>query len=203
MSDGARPSRAKFLFIVALFALPIVASYLAYFVWRPAGAVRNYGVLLAPQTLPETLRLTQVLGGDALPLSTLRGKWLLVQVDPASCGTACERKLYAMRQVRLMQGRDQTRLERLWIVSDGKTPAPALQENYAGTLLLADKTQVLLPTLAQASAPGSTSQADAGAQQGIYLIDPLGNLILRWPAAPDIKRMHKDMERLLRASQIG
>lgn len=213
MSAAAKPARAKLLFIIALFALPIIASYLAYFVWRPAGGVKNYGVLLPVQTLPESVRLDSVTGGAPITLKTLRGKWLLVQADPAACDKICEAKLYAVRQVRLMQGRDQTRLERLWILSDGGVPKPTLQQNYAGGLFVVDKARVLLPALAAADQyaarfPGGARQAPDG--QGVYLIDPLGNLIMRWPVSADaeriqkdVKHMHKDIERLLRASQIG
>ncbi len=213
MSAAAKPARAKLLFIIALFALPIIASYLAYFVWRPTGGVKNYGVLLPVQTLPESVRLDPVTGGAPITLKTLRGKWLLVQADPAACDNTCEAKLYAARQVRLMQGRDQTRLERLWILSDGGVPKPTLQQNYAGGLFVVDKARALLPALAAADQyaarfPADARQAPDG--QGVYLIDPLGNLIMRWPVSADaeriqkdIKHMHKDIERLLRASQIG
>lgn len=206
MSAAAKPARAKLLFIIALFALPIIASYLSYFVWRPAGGVKNYGVLLPVQTLPESIRLYPVSGGDPITLKSLRGKWLLVQADAAACDAACQAKLYAARQVRLMQGRDQTRIERLWILSDGGAPGAAMQEKYAGSLFVTDKTQALLPLLtaadktASSAAPGTQHEPSG---HGIYLIDPLGNLMMRWPEHPDIKRMHKDIERLLRASQIG
>lgn len=213
MSAAARPARAKLLLIIALFALPIVASYLAYFVWRPTGGVRNYGVLLPVQTVPESVRLYSVTDGEPIALKSLRGKWLLVQVDGAACDKTCEAKLYAMRQVRLMQGRDQTRLERVWILSDGGVPSATLQQTYAGGLFVVDKAGALLPllTTADKAASGAALSTQHGPpKQGIYLIDPLGNLIMRWTISPetehlnnDIKHMHKDIGRLLRASQIG
>ena len=193
MPDVVKPNRTKFLLIVALFALPIVASYLTYFVWPPQGGVKNYGELIKPETLPETLTLTALESGVPTTLQTLRGKWLLVQVDAASCPRACEQKLYAMRQVRLMQGREQDRVLRLWLVEDGRAPTTLLQQKYEGTLLFADPARALIAKLAAHFDP----------KQGIYMIDPRGNLMMRWPAAVDIKRMHKDIERLLKASQMG
>jgi cytochrome oxidase Cu insertion factor (SCO1/SenC/PrrC family) len=193
MQDVAKPNKTKFLVIVALFALPIVASYLTYFVWTPKGGVKNYGALIKPETLPETLTLTAINSGAPTTLQTLRGKWLLVQVDAASCPQACEQKLYAMRQVRLMQGREQDRVLRLWLVDDGRAPAALLLQKYAGTLLFADPARGLMAKLAAHSDP----------KQGIYMIDPRGNLMMRWPSEVDIKRMHKDIERLLKASQMG
>ena len=193
MQDAAKPNKTKFLVIVALFALPIVASYLTYFVWPPQGGVKNYGVLIKPETLPETLTLTALKNGAPTTLQTLRGKWLLVQVDAANCPQTCEQKLYAMRQVRLMQGREQDRVLRLWLVDDGRTPAALLQQKYDGTLLFADPARELIAKLATHFDP----------KQSIYMIDPRGNLMMRWPAEVDIKRMHKDIERLLKASQMG
>ena len=193
MQDVAKPNKTKFLVIVALFALPIIASYLTYFVWPPKGGVKNYGALIKPETLPESLTLTALESGAPTPLQTLRGKWLLVQVDAASCPPACEKKLYAMRQVRLMQGREQDRVLRLWLVEDGRTPAAPLLQKYEGSLLFTDPSRSLIAKLARYFDP----------QQSIYLIDPRGNLMMRWPAEVDIKRMHKDIERLLKASQMG
>ena len=195
MQNGAKPNKTKFLLVVGLFALPILASYLVYFVWPPQGGVKNYGELVKPETLPETLTLAQLEGGTAT-LKALRGKWLLVQVDAGNCPSTCTQKLYAMRQVRLMQGREQDRVLRLWLVDDASMPAPALKQQFDGTQLLSDPARALIPTLAP--------QSDAKQyKQYIYLIDPLGNYMMRWPANPDIKRMHKDLERLLKASQIG
>jgi cytochrome oxidase Cu insertion factor (SCO1/SenC/PrrC family) len=193
MQDDAKPNRAKFLLIVTLFALPIIASYLTYFLWPPQGGVKNYGELITPETLPETLTLTALETGVPTTLKTLRGKWLLVQVDAGGCPQTCEQKLYAMRQVRLMQGREQDRVLRLWLVEDGKSPSVQRQQKYAGTLLFADPARALIAKLA----------AHLDPKQGIYMIDPRGNLMMRWPADADIKRMHKDIERLLKASQMG
>ena len=192
MQNGANPHRLKLVLVMATFALPVLASYLAYFVWQPQGATRNYGALIRPETLPETLTFGAP-DGTTTPLKALRGKWLLVQVDGAACVDVCEQKLYAMRQVRLMQGREQDRVQRLWVIEDGRAPRAALQQAFAGTQLLTDPARALIAKLA----------AGGDVKQSIYMIDPLGNVMMRWPANPDIKRMHKDIERLLRASQIG
>lgn len=192
MQNNEKPNRAKLILIMAIFALPVVASYLAYFVWQPQAGTRNYGELIKPETLPESLAVT-ALDGAAVPLKTLRGKWLMIQVDVGACAHDCEHKLYVMRQVRLMQGREQDRVQRLWVIEDGQAPRAGIQQDYAGTQLLADPKRALLAKLA----------ADGAVKQYIYMIDPLGNVMMRWPANPDIKRMHKDIERLLKASQIG
>src|SRR5205814_8604880 len=169
---------------------PVAASYAAYYWFRPAGHV-NYGQLLDAQPAPE-------IGGklaDGAPfrLSGYRGRWLFLTVDPGACEDACQRKLYASRQARTIQGREQERVVRMWLQA---TDAPALAR-----LFLAEHPGLIVARVdpAQwAALPGV-----AGPSGNIYLIDPLGNIVLRYPADPDIKRMAKDLERLLRASRIG
>lgn len=192
MQKNENPNRLKLVLVMASFALPVIASYLAYFVWQPQGATRNYGTLIQPQTLPDTLTI-KALDGAPIPLKSLRGKWSLVQVDSAACGAECEKKLYAMRQSRLMQGREQDRVQRLWVISDNQAPRAALQQAYEGMQLVTDPARGLVSKL----------DADSDVTQYIYMIDPLGNVMMRWPANPEINRMHKDIERLLKASQIG
>ena len=192
MQNGANPHRLKLLLVMATFALPVLASYLAYFVWQPQGGARNYGALIKPETLPASLTLDAP-DGTPQPMTALRGKWLLLHVDNAACAAACEQKLYAMRQVRLMQGREQDRVQRLWVVEDGRVPRASLKPMVDGMQLLNDPARALVTKLV----------ADGDVKQYIYMIDPLGNVMMRWPANPDIKRMHKDIERLLKASQVG
>ena len=192
MQNDTNKNRKKLLLVVAVFVLPIVASYFAYYVWQPQGAAGNYGELISPAPLSESITLTN-LGGGETTLKALRGKWLMVQVDAGTCGAACEQKRYAMRQVRLMQGREQDRVVRLWLVTDDVAPNPLSQQKTDDMLLLKDASGALIAKL----------PAPINAKQHIYFIDPLGNLMMRWPANPDIKRMHNDIKRLLKYSQIG
>lgn len=192
MQSDASKNKKRLLLVMAVFAIPLLASYLAYFVWQPQGAVRNYGELIPPEPLPETLTLAKLAGGQ-ITLKELRGKWLMVQVDAGGCDSACEKKHYAMRQVRLMQGREQERVLRLWVVTDDAVPSPVLKQKIDSMMLLKDTSGTLIAKLS----------AKERVRQHIYLIDPLGNLMLRWPGDPDMKRMHKDLERLLKYSQIG
>ena len=192
MQNDTSKNRKKLILVVAIFVLPIIASYLAYYVWKPQGAVGNYGELIPPVTLSETITLTKLDGGDT-KLKELRGKWILVQVDAGACDVTCEQKIYAMRQARLMQGREQDRVVRLWLVIDHVAPSSQVKQKTEEMLLLKDASGALIAKL----------PTPINAKQHIYFIDPLGNLMMRWPANPDIKRMHKDIQRLLKYSQIG
>ena len=174
--------RAKLAALGMLFALPVVASYLTYYVWKPS-ASRSYGELLPTTPLPPATL-------SAAP--DIQGKWVLLVVDSGRCDEACTRKLYLMRQVRLAQGKHMERIARAWVIDDGTPPAPQLRGDFAGTVLLDDAAR-WLPHLPAAD----------GARRHIYLIDPLGNLVLRYPGDPDPKGLIKDLQRLLSVSQIG
>ena len=178
--ESVRRGRIKLALLGAFFALPFVLGTLAWWLdWAP-GATSNYGELVAPP---------QPLAGP--PFDALRGKWLLVSFDAAACDAYCEKKLYFMRQVRRAQGKDQDRVERLWVLTDDHQPRAEVLAAIEGTRLARD---AALP--AAFAAPGA-------ARDHIYLVDPLGNLMMRFPRDPDPSRMIKDLSRLLRASRVG
>jgi hypothetical protein len=118
------------------------------------------------------------------PFAALRGKWVLVSFDAAACNAYCERKLYFMRQVRRTQGKEMERIERLWAITDGGKPRPEVAAAIEGTHIV-------------------PFNDPAFSAEHIYLVDPLGNLMLRWPRDPDPSKMVKDLQRLLRYSRIG
>lgn len=183
-------SRAKLLLIFGVFAAPIIAAYVAYFFLAPGGRM-NYGDLLEPKPVPE-LALKDF-DGRPFRLAALKGKWVLVQWDAASCGAPCRAKLYGMRQIRLAQGKDMDRIERVWLVDDGEAPAPETVAEYAGAWVVDAKGSGL-----ERHFPAPLSVRDH-----VYLIDPLGNLMLRFPKDADPRRMVKDLSRLLKVSRIG
>ena len=117
------------------------------------------------------------------PLAPLKGKWVLVTFDAAACDAACEKKLYVVRQVRKAQGKDADRIERLWVLSDGGKPRPELLAAIEGAHV--------------------TPQELDFKGDDIYLVDPLGNLMMRFPRDPDPSKMIKDLQRLLKYSRFG
>lgn len=189
--DAARRARLKLLLLAAFFAAPLVLAWLTYrFEWG-IGASGNYGELVGPTALPE-LTLT-VLDGGQVSTSRLRGKWTLVQFDASRCDAYCGRKLYYMRQVRRALGKDMERVARLWVLTDSGTPAAAVVAAFEGTEILRTDNGRF------AAAFG----APAHLADHIYLVDPMGNLMLRFPRDPDPSKMLKDLQRLLKYSQIG
>ncbi len=181
--------------LLAVCIAPVLASYTAYYLLPPSGRT-NYGTLIEPQRPLPALKLHQ-LDGTPVPAATLRGTWLMVQADESACDAACEKKLWQMRQVRLTTGKDADRVRRLWLILDDAPLATSVLREYDGTLFLrarADEVAAFLPLPAE---PG------ARLADHIWLIDPLGNLMMRWPKDADPSRMKKDLLRLLKASGIG
>ncbi|MBW8329306.1 MAG: hypothetical protein K0M48_09195 [Thiobacillus sp.] len=182
--------RSKFLLLIAVFVVPVVAAYLAYFGWRPAGHT-NYGDLLKVTPLQKTAGVMH----DGMPfdLQKLQGKWVMVHVGPANCDANCVQQLYLMRQTRIAQGKEQSRIERLWVLTDNGVVDPALLRAHPGLYAWRPGGDVFVEQF----------PAGDGRAGHIYMVDPLGNLMLRFPARPDPKRMMKDLKLLLKASQIG
>ena len=177
------------LYILAAVCLaPFVASFAMYCLWTPAGGQVNYGTLLTPRPLPDAVLRTP--SGDALPLASLRGKWILLTLDAPDCADACAKKLYATRQARTMTGKERERVHRLWLTTAEGAPPAELATAHPDLRIAA-------------ASPAILAALPADASGAIYLIDPLGNLILRYPADPDIKKLNKDLGRLLYASRIG
>ena len=184
-----RSPRLKLLAILSLFALPIVASTLAYHYFRPA-TTANYGELLLPPAQITTAQFRGAEGG-AFEFSQLRGKWVLIASDSGACPDSCVAKLTLMRQVRLMLGRNAARVERVYVADDTRALAPQALAPYGGTVAVTPPTGMVLPL------------APVNDRAHVYLIDPLGNVMMRFPANAEPRRMLKDLERLLKASRIG
>jgi hypothetical protein len=178
-SDPLRRARVKLVLLGLFFAAPFALAWLAWWLdWAP-GAASNYGELIEPRPLAGA------------PFEQLRGKWVLVTLDAAACDAYCERKLYFMSQLRRAQGKNQERVARLWLLTDAGQPGAALRAAIEGTHIA--------PAAALAAAfPAANAPADH-----IYLVDPLGNLMARYPREPDPSRMLKDLQRLLKVSGIG
>ena len=185
--------RVKMLLVLALCAAPVVASYLAYFVIKPEGR-SNYGSLIQPtRSMPELA--LQRLDGRALPGQALRGQWLLLVVAPADCPAACEQRLYAQRQLREMLGRERDRLDKVWFVTDqGQPRAPLL------SALLAPPEVTVLRVEAAALAQWLVPEPGRALEDHLYLVDPMGEWMMRFPVEFEPAKVKRDIDRLLRAS---
>jgi hypothetical protein len=179
--QAPRRSRRTLVLIALVAVAPVLASYAAYY-WFPREKQVNYGELLPTAPAPE-------IAAAGFRLSDLRGKWVLVMAAPGACDAMCQSALYATRQARTIQGKEMERIARVWFATGDAKPGAALREQH--------------PDLTVVPAPGGALSAWPAGADRIYLVDPLGNLVLAWHRDPDIKNVARDIGRLLKASRIG
>jgi hypothetical protein len=186
--------RLKMLLVLAMCVSPVVASYLTYFVIKPQGRT-NYSDLISPsRDLPADLPLTK-LTGEAVPALSLRGQWLMAVVSDAACDASCEKSLYLQRQLRETLGREKARIDKVWFITDTAAPRAevmkAISQGTPATVL-----RVPREALAKWFAPATGQALDAH----IYIVDPMGQWMMRTPINPDPSKLKRDVEKLLRAS---
>lgn len=188
-STTKKNNKRTLILLVVVMAAPIVASYMLFFMNVRPDSV-NYGELL--EVKPLSGNALNQSDNTIFRIRQLRGKWALISVDSGSCDEQCRKKLYYMRQVRLIQNTEKDRIERVWLIDDGVAPAPVIASEFEGMLLINAKESDLLTAL-----PAKESKHDH-----IYLVDPIGNLMMRFPKNPDPAQMAKDIKRLLKVSQL-
>jgi hypothetical protein len=196
-SRRTRVGRLKMLAVLAVCAAPVIASYFTYYVIRPESRL-NYGELIDPQRQLPDLTAT-ALDGAAVPLPSLRGQWLLISVAGGACDAACEKHLYLQRQLREGLGKDKGRVDWVWLIADSAPVRPSLLAALSQATVLRVDAQQLGRWLAPAQ---GRQLADH-----LYLVDPLGNWMMRFPAVDGsrvdtaaAKNIKRDLERLLRAA---
>lgn len=192
-AERTKNGRWKMLLVLLLCASPVIASYITYYFIRPEGR-RNFGELIQPQRVVPNLTATQ-LSGASINLQTLTGQWMLVSVAGGACDASCQNHLYLQRQLRESLGKEKDRLDWVWLVSDAAPIPNALMP------ALKDATVLRLP-----AAQITTWMQPAQNQQltdHLYLIDPMGNWMMRFPPGMDAaaaKKAKSDIDRVMRAS---
>jgi hypothetical protein len=192
----SRRGRITMLLILFACALPVIASYFTYYVIRPQGRT-NYATLVEPQRPLPALEAVpaQDLDGRSVPLTTLKGQWLMIVVAPANCGKLCESNLFLQRQLREMMGAERDRIQKVWLVDSPDPVPPAVARAMAAK-----------PTVetyrVDRAALSTWLEPEAGHQleDHLYIVDPLGNWMMRTPANPDPVKLKRDVDKLLRAS---
>jgi hypothetical protein len=182
------------LLVLLVCAAPVIASYFTYFVIRPEGRT-NYSELVQPlRPVPGDLPLSN-LQGQAVQPATLKGQWSLVVVAGGDCNERCEKNLWLQRQLREVLGREKERLDKVWLINDTALARPqtvqAVTTGVPVTVL-----RVPREALAAWLQPAQGHQLE----DHMYIIDPLGNWMMRVPAQPDAAKLKRDIEKLLRAS---
>lgn len=196
LAEDARRTRAgrwKMIALLLVCAAPVIASYFTYYVIRP-DSKRSFGVLIEPQRpLPEVLALD--LAGATHRLPELKGQWVLLSVGPAACPETCQQQLYFQRQLRELMGREKERVDRVWLIEDTAPVPESLQAALQGATAL----RVPADELSRWLTPATGQRIE----DHLYVVDPMGNWMMRFPAHMTVEtaaKAKRDLERLLRAS---
>jgi len=194
-ADAKRTSMGRFSMLLVLLACaaPVVASYITYYWVRPE-ARRNFGELIQPTRTTPAIEVER-LDGTKLKLTELKGQWLLVSVAGAACDPACQQHLYLQRQILVGLGKERPRTEWVWLVNDKAQVSPALLPALEEATVL----RIDPKALAQWLQP----EANKKLEDHLYMVDPVGEWMMRFPAQLNNEgalKAKRDMERLLRAS---
>ncbi len=198
-----RRNRISLVLVFVLFASPVIVAWLLFFVfpeWVPT-ASSNHGTLVKPVRPLPAFHLP-TLEGKAIERDWLQGKWTFVYLHAGACEQDCVQQLYKMRQIRLTQGKNLDRLQRLmlWQTQDQDAHSQdAVGEHFPGqvtALLPATGASDLIATFAT----GAQSALRAG---NLYLVDPMGNLMMVYAPDDDPGGVIRDLERLLKYSGLG
>ena len=199
-----RRSVQPLIWIILICLAPIVFAVLAYYV--PALGLRpddssNYGTLVQPQRpvpAPASLPLA-TLDGQPFDLRSLEGKWVLATADTGACPDSCATKLYILRNSHASQGKNVERLTRVWFVTDDLPIPEQVLQAYKGTVIVRAQPAQLAAFLA----PAASAEPAAALAGPMWIIDPLGNLMLEFPPEADPLRVRKDISKLLYNSRVG
>lgn len=205
MNDAVQPEPGKRNFrtlwiLMAVFAVPYAAAMVLYFgdFGFLKGKTSNYGELISPVRPLGDITL-QRLDGSTLQTADLQPQWVFISAMGSACGEVCRANLYKMRQIRLALAEDRTRVQRMVVLLD----TARLEEfetvlpEYTGMDVVVGPRQGIAQLL------DVLDPAGTAAEGGIYLLDPLGNLMMSYPADADPEKMLKDMQRLMMVSQVG
>lgn len=195
-----RRRRLQLVAIALVFAGPLA---LAFWLYYGGGALLpharvNRGVLVDPaRPLPAVSLPTPA--GTPTGGEFLRGKWSLVMVVGAGCDDGCRQRLVELRKARLALERDGSRVRRVLLGAPGCCAAAELgppQADLVVAWLEGRDGAALVREFPDYGAPVAGSGR-------VYLVDPLGNLLMTYPPQADLKDLLKDLEKLLRLSHIG
>jgi hypothetical protein len=200
-SNAVRRGRRQFLALAALFFVPLAIAFWLYYGptdWRPAGGT-NKGDLVDPARPLPAVSLPRADGTQTGP-GFLRDKWTMIYIGDGSCDARCRKALYLTRQSRIALNKDMDRLQRVFLVTRSCCDRAFLAQEHPDLVVALlegpDAARLLESIPAYPDGP-------VGSAGRIYLVDPLGNLLMSYSALAPDKALLTDLKKLLRLSHIG
>ncbi len=191
MDESRRRGRQVLMLIGALFLVPLAISFALYYgQWRPSGS-SSKGELITPARPLDAAGLKQA-DGQPAPDKVLTGKWSLIYIGDGACDAACRTALVLGRQTRLALNNEMQRVQRVFLAT----------EHCCDTQYIAAE-QPGLMALDASAAPKLLAQFPADRAHSLFIVDPLGNLMMRHDAAQTTEDLLNDLKKLLRLSHIG
>lgn len=198
--NAPRASRTQFWLLVVIFFVPLVTAFVVYygFGWRPAGTT-NKGDLISPARPLEPGVLLDA-QDQQLDESLLKGKWSLVYIGGGECDARCREALTLIRQSRLALNDDASRVQRIFLVTEDCCDLNYLRTEHEGLITARVEEAAERALLEKFPRYDAVPVENAGR---IYIVDPLGNLMMSYsPNAPQ-KALLEDLRKLLKLSHIG
>lgn len=196
-------SRKTIYLLAALFLTPMILAWIIFKSvddWGPL-ATKNHGELIRPAKPLSDFTLERQDGGK-FDLQDLKHKWTIVYIGNKTCDQTCADILYKTRQSRLAQGKEIDRVNRVFVLNQIHLSAAeksTIAQSHPQLIVVNGNQQQLAGFIRQFAIDGK----DVPAAQRIYLVDPLGNLMMSYEPGFKGPDLIKDLERLLRISQIG
>jgi cytochrome oxidase Cu insertion factor (SCO1/SenC/PrrC family) len=194
MDDVRKRGRRVLLLVAALFFVPVAIAFALYYgqLWRPAGS-SSKGELITPARPLEVAGLRHADGTPA-DAHVFDDKWSLIYIGDGACDAACKSALVLARQSRLALNNEMTRVQRVFLATDHCCDTAYLSREHAGLVTL------------DASSPDARkllAQFPDHRESSLYIVDPLGNLMMRHDASHTSKDLLTDLKKLLKLSHIG
>ena len=194
MQDSRVRGRRTLLIVAAVFLVPVAVAFTLYYgkLWRPANS-SSKGELIEPAR-PLTVVGLRHADGTPADASVLTGKWTLLYIGDGRCNDACRTALVFGRQSRLALNNEMTRVQRVFLATGNCCDTEYFAREQAGLVAL------------DASAPEAAAllaQFPGEREHTLYIVDPLGNLMMRHDASHTTKDLLSDLKKLLKLSHIG
>jgi hypothetical protein len=192
--------RVVFLIILGLFVFPLILAWLMYngSLDFELGETSNQGVLLAP---PIALDWSGAQASSQNKTHSLDGSWVILYPLERPCSTDCRNLLTGLRQMHIASGRDRNRIVIALLVEADypESYSAEIDEIYHQFTILSGQSAVFSSSLAQAS---NQIEQDGSSSDNIFLVDPLGNIMMSYNGKDSPSRLRHDLKRLLKWSKL-